>query len=114
MPDKFGAEHWVYLSDCGEFVLKFGTCYGFQPRVQNGQVVMTFATPCEYLRRLELHERAFPTDLWLEGVTEEGYFVISQRALRGSHPPEDLIARQFEEAGYRSVPESMGQVDSAT
>jgi len=50
-PDKFGAEHDVFLAEDGLRVIKFGRNYGFVPGMADGQLIMKPATPLEYLLR---------------------------------------------------------------
>jgi Serine/Threonine/Tyrosine Kinase found in polyvalent proteins len=107
--DKFGAEHNVYLSDDGSRVMKFAKNYGFIPAVVGTQIVMKTATPYDYLQRLALAEIVFPTGTRVEGITKSGTFVISQRAIKGSHPAEDVIRKYLLKLGFVNVPPRFGQ-----
>ena len=108
-PDKFGAEHDVFLSDDGYRVIKHARNYGFGPAVDDGQLVMRRARPDEYIRRHCLMEQVFPTQVLVEGLTQQGYFVISQRVIRGNHPTESAIRKFFLARRFVNVPARFGQ-----
>lgn len=68
--------------------------------------------PCSatgYLARHALMERIFPTDVRVEGLTHDGYFVISQRAIRGGHSTEAAIRKYLLKQGFSNVPACFGQ-----
>lgn len=112
-PDKFGAEHDVYLSSDGSRVLKFAKNYGFGPDLENGRLVMKWCEPAEYLTRHVLSEAIFPTELRVEGLTEDGHFVVSQRAIRGGHPTEGGVRKFLIGLGFSNVPARFGQAGDA-
>lgn len=66
-------------------------------------------TPTEYLARQALVEEIFPTDLRIEGLTNEGYFVISQRAIKGGHPTEAAIRKYLLCLNFINIPARLGQ-----
>jgi hypothetical protein len=108
-PDKFGAEHDVFLTDDGWRVLKFGRNFGFVPVVAGGKLALKAATPEEYLVRHALMERIFPTEVTVEGLTDSGCFVISQRVITGNHPTEWGVRKYLRKLGFVNVPASFGQ-----
>lgn len=108
-PDKFGAEHDVYLSSDGSRVLKFAKNHGFGPDLKDGRLVMKWCDPGEYLARHALLETIFPTEVRVEGLTEEGCFIISQRAIRGGHPTEATVRKFLLGLGFASIPARFGQ-----
>lgn len=68
--------------------------------------------PCSatgYLARHALMEHIFPTDVRVEGLTDDGHFVISQRAIRGGHPTEAAIRKFLLKLGFSNVPARFGQ-----
>ena len=109
MPDKFGAEHDVFLAADGLKVVKYARNYGFGPAVENGRLQMCSGTPHAYLVRHALLEGIFPTGLAVEGLTDDGHFVISQRAIRGNHPTERAIRKYLLGLGFVNVPAHFGQ-----
>lgn len=108
-PDKFGAEHDVFLSDDGLRVFKHARNYGFGPAIESGQLVMKRADPDEYVLRHCLMEQVFPTQVLVEGLTREGHFVISQRVIQGNHPTESAIRKFFLAKRFINVPARFGQ-----
>jgi hypothetical protein len=108
-PDKYGAEHDVYLGASGKRVFKFARNYGFTPRVHEGQLIMAEATPDEYLRRMALLEKLLPTRARIEGLTECGTFVLSQLAIPGNHPTEHEMRRFMLDLGFINLPARFGQ-----
>lgn len=108
-PDKYGAEHDVFLSDDGWRVLKFGRNFGFVPVVAGGKLALKPATPEEYLVRHALMERIFPTGIQVDGLTDSGCFVISQRAITGNHPTEWGVRKYLRKLGFVNIPASFGQ-----
>ncbi len=108
-PDKYGAEHDVFLTDDGWRVLKFGRNFGFVPVMAGGKLALKPATPEEYLVRHALMERVFPTEVTVEGLTDSGYFVISQRVITGNHPTEWGVRKYLRKLGFVNVPASFGQ-----
>jgi hypothetical protein len=108
-PDKFGAEHDVFLADDGLRVFKHARNHGFGPAVVDGMLTMKPCAPHEYLARHALMERIFPTDVMVEGLTENGCFVISQRAIKGNHPTEAAIRKYLMGMGFVNIPARFGQ-----
>jgi len=108
-PDKYGAEHDVFLASNGIRVVKFARNFGFIPGVAGDQVIMKPATPQEYLARHSLMERIFPTDIRLEGLTDDGHFVISQRVIVGNHPPEHTVREYLLSLDFVNLPARFGQ-----
>lgn len=108
-PDKFGAEHDVFLAPDGRHVVKFARNHGFVPAVKDGLLVMRAGKPRDYLVRQALSEQIFPTGVQVEGLTHDGHFVISQRAIKGDHPTEDAIRAYFLKLGFFNVPVRFGQ-----
>jgi len=108
-PDKYGAEHDVYLGASGKRVFKFARNYGFTPRVHDGQLIMAEGTPDEYLRRMALLEKLLPTRARIEGLTEDGTFVLSQLAIPGDHPTEHEMRRFMLDLGFVNLPARFGQ-----
>jgi len=108
-PDKYGAEHDVFLADDGWRVFKFGRNFGFVPVMTGGKLAMKPATPQEYLVRHALMEEVFPTEIRVEGLTDFGCFVISQRVIKGNHPTEWGVRKYLRKSGFLNVPASFGQ-----
>ena len=75
----------------------------------NGTLMMVPCSATGYLARHALMERIFPTDVRVEGLTDDGHFVISQRAIRGGHPTEAAIRKYLLKQGFSSVPACFGQ-----
>ena len=67
------------------------------------------ATPQEYLVRHALMEEVFPTEIRVEGLTDFGCFVISQRVIKGNHPTEWGVRKYLRKSGFLNVPASFGQ-----
>jgi len=99
----------VFLADDGLHVLKFARNYGFVPTVLGGMLAMGQATPREYLVRQSLSEQIFPTGVQVVGLTPDGHFVISQRAIRGGHPTEPTIRKYLLKLGFTNLPARFGQ-----
>jgi hypothetical protein len=112
-PDKFGAEHDVFLAADGLRVVKHARNYGFGPAVADGGLIMSTGTPCGYLVRHALLEQVFPTGITVEGLTEDGHFVISQRAIKGNHPTDHAIRKYLSGIGFVNVPARFGQGGAA-
>jgi hypothetical protein len=74
---------------------------------------MKVCTAQEYLNRQALMERIFPTELTVEGLTDEGHFVISQRAIKGNHPTEAAIRKYLLRLGFANIPSHFGQAGGA-
>jgi hypothetical protein len=108
-PDKYGAEHDVYLSANGRRVFKFARNYGFTPRVHEGQLIMAEGTPDEYLLRMALLEKLLPMRARIEGLTDDGTFVLSQLAIPGHHPTEHEMRRFMLDLGFINLPARFGQ-----
>jgi hypothetical protein len=70
---------------------------------------MREGTPREYLLRQALSEEVFPTDLQVEGLTDDGHFVISQRAIKGGHPTDAAIRKYLLKMGFVNLPARLGQ-----
>lgn len=79
----------------------------------NRTVMMVPCSATGYLARHALMERIFPTDVRVEGLTEDGHFVISQRAIRGGHPTAAAIRKYFLKLGFSNVPACFGQSGGA-
>ena len=90
-------------------MFKFARNFGFIPGVAGGQVIMKPATPQEYLARHALMEEIFPTEIRLEGLTDDGHFVISQRVIVGNHPPEHAVRKYLRSLGFVNLPARFGQ-----
>jgi len=97
------------LAEDGCHVLKFARNYGFVPVLKEGFLLTGPGTPGEYLVRQSLCEEIFPTDLRVEGLTEAGHFVVSQRAIRGGHPTVDAVAKYLAKLGFVNLPARFGQ-----
>ena len=108
-PDKFGAEHDVFLAADGLRVVKYARNYGFGPAVVDGGLIMGSCSPGGYLARHALLEEIFPTGIAVEGLTDDGHFVISQRAIRGNHPTDRAIWKYLVGLGFSNVPPHFGQ-----
>jgi hypothetical protein len=109
-PDKFGAEHDVFLAAGGLWVLKFARNHGFVPTLDAaGMLSMRHGSPQEYLERQALNEWIFPTGLHIRGLTGDGHFVIAQRAITGGHPTEAAIRKYLLKLGFANLPARFGQ-----
>jgi len=62
VPDKFGAEHDVFLAADGLRVFKHARNFGFGPAIKDGMLIMKPSSPHDYLARHALMEQVFPTD----------------------------------------------------
>lgn len=58
-------------------------------------------------------EQIFPTDVIVEGLTGDGHFVISQRAIRGNHPTDAAIRKYLLRLGFVNIPARFGQAGEA-
>lgn len=104
----------MFLADDGLWVLKFARNHGFVPAVDGaGMLVMRQGTAQEYLERQVLNERIFPTGLHLRGLTDDGHFVIAQRAISGGHPTEAAIRKYLLKLGFANLPARFGQAGGA-
>ena len=74
-----------------------------------GKLIMGRCDPRGYLARHVLMERIFPTEVLVEGLTQDGHFVISQRAIRGGHPTEAAVRKFFLKLGFVNTPACFGQ-----
>lgn len=108
-PDKFGAEHDVFLAEDGMRVIKFARNFGFVPAVTDGHLIMKSATPEEYLLRHALEEQTFATGIRVEGLADESFFVISQRLIVGGHPTKNTVRKYLLSMGFVNMPACFGQ-----
>ncbi len=83
--------------------------YGFVPALADGQVIMKPANPQEYLLRHALEEQTFSTGQKVEGLTDEGFLVISQRAIVGDHPTKNTVRKYLLSLGFVNLPARFGQ-----
>jgi hypothetical protein len=90
-------------------VLKFARNYGFVPVVVAGKLLMREGTSSEYLLRQALSEQVFPTQIQVEGLTDDGHFVISQRVIKGGHPTDAAIRKYLLKLGFVNLPARFGQ-----
>lgn len=72
-------------------------------------LIMKRSSPHGYLARHALMERVFPTDVHVEGLTDDGHFVISQRAIKGNHPTEAAIRKYLLRLEFVNIPARFGQ-----
>lgn len=72
-------------------------------------LIMKPSSPHDYLARHALMERVFPTDVLVEGLTDDGHFVISQRTIKGNHPTEAAIRKYLLRLGFVNIPARFGQ-----
>lgn len=103
----------MFLAADGLRVIKFARNFGFVPTVVDGMLVMGPGTPREYLIRQALCEEVFPTGLKVEGLTDDGHFVISQRAIKGEHPTEAAIRKYLLKLNFANFPARFGQGGTA-
>lgn len=113
-----GEEHRVFLDKTSKRVLKatHPETYGGAPGLHYGsdergrpkvELVMSKATPMQYLERWVRSNEVFHDDVRLERLYEVGYglsIMVSQPDIRGAAPAMEDIARYFEARGFVSVP----------
>jgi hypothetical protein len=113
-----GEEHRVYLDEAKKRVFKatHPETYGGAPGLHYGadergrakvELVMSKATPIQYLERWVRSNEVFHDDVRLERLFEVGYglsIMVSQPDIRGAAPALEDIACYFEVRGFVSVP----------
>ena len=116
---KYGyatAEHEVYhrVSDNRALKITYAGCFGVTPEPKG---VQKAATPTFYLRRIQLMNEVFRSDIRLEGlimrkslligaIGDQPSFVISQPWWTGPHPNEQEVLDFMEKMGFKSTPKS--------
>lgn len=82
--------------------------YGFtlQERVAafGGYIELREATPSEYVARMDAMNAVFGDSQRIEGLTAEGGFVVSQRAVEGGEPSAGDVEKFMAAGGYVRVP----------
>lgn len=103
-----GGEHHVELSEDGARVIKHtkGGLFGYQPDVNGGgNVILRASKASEYLDRTALQNKAFGSDLRVEGSHEHegGGLTVSQTHFTGEKPSHAEVEAHMGKLGFQKV-----------
>jgi hypothetical protein len=107
-----GGEHRVELSEDRQRVMKHtkGGLFGFVLASDaQSHIVLTAASPVEYMERQAAQEKLFPTDLKLEGSHPEefGGLTYSQKFITGTHPDAGEVRDFMGKNGFKKVTDAI-------